>query len=164
MGSTGIKIITMSFLKEIFSSGATTLVDSVGKVLDNVITTKEEAKQLDIEMKKAEMQYLLDDKRMSVEDTGNARNREIEIAKSDQATELSKNILPILAAGTVLLSFLLFFVLIFKPDLIPDRTKDIVIYILGVLSAVLTQIYSYYFGSSQGSAMKSDIIHSNISK
>jgi hypothetical protein len=32
--------------------------------------------------------------------------------------------------------------------------KDIIIYILGVLSAAVTQILGYYFGSSQGSAAK----------
>ena len=32
--------------------------------------------------------------------------------------------------------------------------KDIIIYVLGVLSAVCTQVVSYYFGSSQGSAQK----------
>jgi flagellar basal body-associated protein FliL len=37
----------------------------------------------------------------------------------------------------------------------PSR-KDILIYILGVLSAVATQIMSYYFGSSQGSKDKAE--------
>jgi hypothetical protein len=34
--------------------------------------------------------------------------------------------------------------------------KDILIYVLGVLSAIATQIVSYYFGSSQGSKDKGD--------
>jgi uncharacterized membrane protein len=38
---------------------------------------------------------------------------------------------------------------------INDTQKDIIIYILGVLSAAVTQILGYYFGSSQGSATKS---------
>jgi hypothetical protein len=37
---------------------------------------------------------------------------------------------------------------------------DVVIYILGVLSAIVTQIFSYYFGSSMGSADKNKIIES----
>jgi hypothetical protein len=36
--------------------------------------------------------------------------------------------------------------------------KEIILYILGVLSAVLTQVYSYYFGSSRGSARKDETI------
>ncbi len=42
--------------------------------------------------------------------------------------------------------------------------KDLVVYILGVLSAVVTQIFSYYFGSSQGSAKKSDQINQALQK
>jgi len=39
---------------------------------------------------------------------------------------------------------------------VESSRKDILIYILGVLSAISTQIVSYYFGSSQGSKEKSD--------
>lgn len=36
--------------------------------------------------------------------------------------------------------------------------KEIMLYILGVLSAIATQIYAYYFGSSKGSARKDETI------
>jgi hypothetical protein len=36
--------------------------------------------------------------------------------------------------------------------------KDILIYVLGVLSAVSTQVASYYFGSSSGSKEKTDAL------
>lgn len=36
--------------------------------------------------------------------------------------------------------------------------KEIMLYILGVLSAIATQIYAYYFGSSRGSAKKDETI------
>jgi hypothetical protein len=155
----------MSILTQIFSSGAQGLVDSVGKVLDNVITTKEEKQQLDNEIRKSEMQFQIEMQKMSLEekhlvigDISNARNREVEIAKSESATKLSKNTLPLMALGTILLSFILFYVLIFSPNLIPIGSKDIVIYILGVLSTILAQVYSYYFGSSAGSAAKQKTI------
>jgi hypothetical protein len=155
----------MGFLQNLFSGGASTLVDSVGKVLDNVVTTKEEKMQLDNEIRKSEMQFQLDLKKLSNEeqqmilgDISSARQREVQIQTSEHATRLSKNISPILALGTVLLTLALFYVLIFSPDTVKGDSKDIVMYILGVLSAVLTQIYSYYFGSSQGSADKSRTI------
>jgi hypothetical protein len=50
----------------------------------------------------------------------------------------------------------LFAILIFV-DVRPEA-KDILIYILGVLSAAVTQILSYYFGSSQGSKDKSELM------
>lgn len=67
---------------------------------------------------------------------------------------INKLVTPILALGVVGLSFLLFTILIFV-DVKPEA-KDILIYILGVLSAAVTQILSYYFGSSQGSKDKSE--------
>ena len=36
--------------------------------------------------------------------------------------------------------------------------KEIILYILGVLSAIASQIFSYYFGSSKGSARKDETI------
>lgn len=151
----------MGFIKDLISGGANTLVDSVGKVLDNVITTKEEKLQLENEIKKSEMQYQLELKKMSNEekqmilgDISSARQREVQIQSSEHATNLSKNVSPILAFGTTFLTMLFFYILVFKPDSISDDSKEVVLYILGVLSAILTQVYSYYFGSSMGSADK----------
>ena len=155
----------MSILTDIFAGGAGKLVDSVGKVLDNVITTKEEKQQLDNEIRKSEMQFQLDMAKMSVEekqmiigDIASARTMGATIQTSANATKLSKNITPYLALGTTGITLILFFVLIFRPGTIPADSKDIILYILGVLSTVLVQIYSYYFGSSSGSAAKSETI------
>jgi len=155
----------MSILSQIFSSGASTLVESVGKVLDNVITTKDEKMQLENEIRKSEIQYNLEmrkldveERRMMIEDTGNARNREVQIAQSEHATKLAKNITPYLALGTTILTIVLFYFMIFSKQQLPPDKKDIILYVLGVLSAVLTQIYSYYFGSSAGSAAKQKTI------
>jgi hypothetical protein len=87
-------------------------------------------------------------------DRDNARNREIAIATSAEAPMLNKMVTPVLALGVVGLSFLLFAILIFVD--VKAEAKDILIYILGVLSAAVTQILSYYFGSSQGSKDKSE--------
>jgi len=83
-----------------------------------------------------------------------ARNREVLIAGNANVPMLNKLVTPLLALGVVSLSFVLFTILIFVD--VKTEAKDILIYILGVLSAALTQILSYYFGSSQGSKDKSD--------
>jgi energy-converting hydrogenase Eha subunit A len=83
-----------------------------------------------------------------------ARNREIAVASSANVPMLNKLVTPLLALGVTALSFILFAILIFV-DVKPEA-KDILIYILGVLSAAVTQILSYYFGSSQGSKDKDD--------
>ncbi len=161
----------MGFLQNLFSGGAGTLVDSVGKVLDNVVTTKEEKISLDNEIRKSEMQYQLDmqklsneEQQMILEDLNSARQREVQVQSSEYATQLAKNVAPYLALGTTFITLTLFFVLIFRPGNVPQESKEIILYILGVLSAVLTQIYSYYFGSSAGSAAKSHTLASQMKK
>jgi hypothetical protein len=76
------------------------------------------------------------------------------VASSSNVPMLNKLVTPVLALGVVGLSFILFAILIFVD--VQDNAKDILIYILGVLSAAVTQILGYYFGSSQGSKDKED--------
>lgn len=75
---------------------------------------------------------------------------------------LTKHVSSILALLTLVLSFVLFFTLIFY-HLETDK-KDIVIYILGVLSAIDTQIFSFYFGSSKESEVKNRMIHQQMKR
>jgi hypothetical protein len=165
----------MSFITDLFSNTTGGVVKSIGDVVDKFVTTKEEKMQAELEIKKAEQQYQIEMRKMGIEeqglyleDTQNARKRETDIAISRDAPWFIKIVGPLLAIITTVLTFGLFYVLIFRNDVfyIPDPNdskklildqskKDIIIYILGVLSAVVTQIFSYYFGSSQGSADKS---------
>lgn len=156
----------MSFLTKLFSSGASTLVSSVGSVVDNLVTTKEEKMQLQNELQKAEMDFQVemqklsnDQQQMILQDVDSARKRDAEVQTSTNSTKLDKNVSPILALGTTLITFILFYMVMFQKNAFDPGIKDIVVYILGVLSATLTQIYSFYFGSSKGSADKNNIIH-----
>jgi K+-sensing histidine kinase KdpD len=155
----------MGILQNLFSGGASTLIDSVGKVLDNVVTTKEEKMQLDNEIRKSEMQFQVDMKKLSNEeqqmmlaDISSARQREVQVLNAPNVSWWTKNTMHVMALGTIVITLALFYVLIFTKDLINDSKKEIILYILGVLSATLTQIYSYYFGSSAGSAAKSETL------
>jgi hypothetical protein len=161
----------MSFITDLFSGGASKLVDSIGNTLDKVITTKGEKMQLDNEMRKAEMDYQVEMQKLSIEerklmydDLSSARNREEVIQQSASASKLGKNISSYLAIAATVLCFAMFYILIFRKNLIDDGDKQIVVYILGVLSALLTQVYSYYFGSSSGSAEKTKVIADQLSK
>jgi hypothetical protein len=93
---------------------------------------------------------------MRLKDTDSARDREVQIATSDKAPLLNKIVTPVLALSLLLLTFILFGIVMFDNTPVESSRKDILIYILGVLSAISTQIVSYYFGSSQGSKDKSD--------
>lgn len=75
---------------------------------------------------------------------------------------LTKHIASFLALFSLFLAFGLFFVLIYFP--LDPTKKDIAIYILGVLSAIITQVFSFYFGSSKDSEVKNRLIHSQMSK
>ena len=93
---------------------------------------------------------------LRLKDVANARERETAIATSDKAPLINKIVTPVLALGIVGLTFILFGVVMFDNTPVEATRKDILIYVLGVLSAIATQIVSYYFGSSQGSKDKSD--------
>lgn len=95
-------------------------------------------------------------------DRADARSREVALATSQNAPLINKIVTPALALGVIALSFALFAVLIFV-DVQPEA-KDILIYILGVLSAAVTQILSYYFGSSQGSKDKDGALEAMVRK
>jgi len=85
-----------------------------------------------------------------------------EYMNPSSAPWLTKHVSSILALCTVLLSFTMFFVLIFHP--LEQEKKDIIIYILGVLSAIDAQIFSFYYGSSKDSETKNRMIHHQMSK
>jgi hypothetical protein len=88
-------------------------------------------------------------------DTASARDREAKIATSADAPRLNKIITPLLSIGILGGAFLMFCFMIFIVDeTIGTSQKEIIIYILGVLSALATQVCSYYFGSSRGDAAK----------
>jgi len=147
-----------NIFQKIFSGGAGEIVDKVAGAVDRFVQTKEEKDAVNLEIRKVVSEEL---KAMEVEHTkqlevyqremDSARNREIQIATADKAPLINKIVTPLLALGVILLTFILFYVLMFKQV---GNEKDIIIYVLGVLSAISTQIVSYYFGSSQGSAQK----------
>ena len=93
-------------------------------------------------------------------DKANAREREMAVVASENAPLINKIVTPALALGVTGLSFILFAVLIFVE--VKPEAKDILIYILGVLSAAVTQILSYYFGSSIGSKDKDEQLKSVV--
>jgi len=93
-----------------------------------------------------------------LKDTNDARQREVEIANSDKAPLLNKIVTPVLALSILTLTFVLFGVVMFDNAPVDATRKDILIYVLGVLSAIASQIVSYYFGSSAGSKEKTEAL------
>jgi len=124
------------------------------KVLDRVLPDQEKASEAKAKLIELAQAGNLKELETYAKDLESARNREAQIASSEHAPLINKIITPILALAITGLSFVLFGVLIFV--VVTPEAKDILIYILGVLSALVTQVASYYFGSSMGSKDKSE--------
>ena len=134
--------------------GLDTILSIGEKVLDRVMPDPEAAAQAKLELAKQAQDGRLKEIEAQFKDIDSARNRETQIATSEAAPLLNKIITPVLALSITGLSFILFGVIIFME--VTPQAKDILIYVLGVLSALVTQVASYYFGSSMGSKDKTE--------
>ena len=112
---------------------------------------EEELLKLKLEDNKLDLQEL----DLRLKDTDSARKRETEIATSEKAPLINKIVTPVLALGVTAITFVLFGILMFDRSPVEPSRKDILVYVLGALTAISTQVISYYFGSSVGSKDKS---------
>lgn len=83
-------------------------------------------------------------------DRDSARKREVEVASG--GSHLAQLVVPILALGTVSLTFIFIGILLFKT--INSDQQQLVIFALGYATAAAQQVLSYYFGSSKSSQDK----------
>jgi hypothetical protein len=126
---------------------------SIGeKVLDKVMPDPNAKAEAQAKLMAMAQQGQLAELEAMGKEMESARNREIQIATSDAAPFINKIVTPVLAMGTVGLTFILFGVIIFV-DVDAD-SKDILIYVLGALTSAVTMVLGYYFGSSAGSKEK----------
>jgi hypothetical protein len=135
------------------------LLEVGNKVMDRIWPDPAQAQQAKLELAKmaqsgelAKMANETENMKAYLADTASARDRDAKVSTSSEAPFLNKIIVPCLAIGILAASFVVFGVLLFV-DTDPTR-KDILVYVLGVLSAIDTQVVAYYFGSSAGSTAK----------
>jgi hypothetical protein len=145
------------------TAGLDLVKDVGGKLIDHFFPDPEQAAKAQMELAKmaqdGRLQEMVQENerfKAEVQDRQSARDREAAIATSSDAPTLNKIVTPVLALGVVVLTFFLFGAVIFKTGIVDPDHKDIVIYIMGVLSAVITQVIQYYFGSSSGSVQKTE--------
>jgi hypothetical protein len=123
------------------------------KVLDRVMPDPAAKAEAQAKLMELAQKGQLAELEAMTKEMDSARKREIEIATSEFAPTINKIVTPILALGTVALTFILFLVIIFVE--VNAQSKDILIYVLGALTSAMTMVLGYYFGSSQGSKEKS---------
>jgi hypothetical protein len=127
---------------------------SIGeKVLDKVLPDPEAKAKAQVALMEMAQKGQLAELEAQVKEMQSARDREVQIATSQYAPTLNKIVTPLLALGTVGLTFILFGVIIFVD--VDTDSKDILIYVLGALTSAVTMVLGYYFGSSAGSKDKS---------
>ena len=139
-------------------------IEFAGKVVDRIwpdATEKQKAEAAQIVAELAHEENIFS---KEVEDRTSARDREAAVAASAEAPVLNKIVTPVLALGTVSVALVLFGVVLFQTGLIDPSRKDLAIYILGALTTAVTQILSYYFGSSDGSAKKNTLLEDMMKK
>ena len=136
---------------------------SIGeKVLDKVMPDPEAKAKAQATLMEMAQKGQLAELEANVKEMQSARDREIQIASSEFAPMLSKFVTPVLALGTVSLTFILFGVIIFVD--VDSDSKDILIYVLGALTSAVTMVLGYYFGSSAGSKEKSQQLDEILDK
>ena len=69
---------------------------------------------------------------------------------------MKEKVMPILAGAVILIAATCVFLLLFVP--IPELNKDMVNIALGTMLGMAVTIVNYYFGSSKGSADKTEIM------
>lgn len=144
------------FLAKLFGGGGKGIVDSIGGVLDNLITNKEELAKVKLEVEKEvnrHMEVMQADATKQIEievkDRESARAREAAFVNATGHVDYLQWFLAIAAVG--MFSYSLYAVI---NGIISKEYENLVHNVLGIIEGIFMSIYSYYFGSSAGSRIK----------
>lgn len=159
----------MSFLTKILGGGAEKLVGTIGGVIDNLTISKEEKEQFKIDTLKiineheekiaAQAQAELD---AYLKDTQSARDANVKIQESANASRLAKNVAYYLDLGITSGFFIMFGMILFKA--VPPENKEIFYTGFGLLGGYVASILNFHRGSSAGSAKKQDQNNAMVEK
>lgn len=114
--------------------------------------------ELTMKLKELDLEYA----KLEVQDRDSARQAYAAVATSENATQLDKVVVPLLALGVVGLAFTLIAILMFVNT--PQDQQQIIIFALGFITSAAGQVLSFYFGSSQGSKEKTKEIQEMMKK
>lgn len=125
-------------------------VDAAGQIKDLITGSS----NLSPEEKEVALKYLEQDLeafKIEVDDRKDARNREIQISTSPEATWLNKNTGSIIALIFVAFTCTLY-ILVLTRQL--NASENITFSVVSSVTSITTLIIGYYFGSSRSSAVK----------
>lgn len=154
--------IISGIIGRIAGDKAADIVTSVGEVADKFITTGQEKEEFKAEVAKEINRHLEIITSEQNKELESARNREIQIATSENVPTLNKIIVPILALGVTAGFFTLLTIACFKG--FPEANERLLDILLGSLGTAWIMIIGYYFGSSVSSKAKQETIEKFMNK
>lgn len=127
-------------------------IGEVGNILKGKAETDAKAQELYLEFQLERMNFEKELYELEVKDRDSARNREIEVSKSGKV-----DILMYATGFTGLFSFVMvIYAVIWIPSVLDN---ELFIHLMGMVEGVaISNLFSYYFGTSKSSADKNDII------
>jgi VIT1/CCC1 family predicted Fe2+/Mn2+ transporter len=151
---------------------STDIIGAVSKGVDELILTKEEkaeleaksderefrARELDNDQLNKELAFHIEATKLDLDNTKSARETEVAVLNSTKANWINVNIRPLLGITVLVVSFIFFFLLVFRKSSLTGIGENILFTILGAVIGNLNTILNYYFGSSSSSSEKNDII------
>ncbi|NQY36150.1 MAG: hypothetical protein HRT37_14490 [Alteromonadaceae bacterium] len=154
----------MAWYSDLFNVGIDKVVGSVAKGLDSLITSDEERLELKLESTKAKQSFHLENRRLDlqeeelyIKDVQSARVQQTKVQESENASMLAKNIQPVLAIVVTFATIGLFYLVMFQ-GMPKEGDPNIIMFVLGSLSAAFTMVLGYFFGSTKSSAEKTQLI------
>jgi hypothetical protein len=148
---------------KVVGGSASSIVDSVGKVVDDLNLSAEEKAQLNQKLTEELNRHTEAIERLSVErlqaelgDTSNARNTNAQIQESDKASWIAKN-LPYILGGIMVIAFFVGLLMIMFRS-VPESNKELFYTGFGLLGGFVSTVMNFYFGSSSGSKASADTL------
>lgn len=129
-------------------------IDAAGQIKDLITGSS----NLTPEEKEVALKFLEQDLeafKIEVDDRKDARNREVQIATSAEATWLNKNTGSLIALMFVVFTCTLY-ILVLTRQL--NASENITFSVVSSVTSITTLIIGYYFGSSRSSAVKDSTI------
>ena len=149
-------MVMANILGKIFSVGAEKLVSSIGDAFAKNFTSKEEKLEAERKIQELVTNHVREMEKLSneqfkaeVEDRASARNRESEFVKATGHVDWFQYFI-----GTVAVLSTVGIIIFILNQEIPTKNEHIAMLIIGEILGITTSIYSFHYGSSQGSRLK----------
>jgi len=144
-------------VSDLTEGAAKGLFSGIGQLFKDVrtaITGVDPEKRAELEIKLAELEskaqeFEIQSQKITSEDRSSARSREVEIAKTGK-----KDWLPKVLAILAVLAFIGCLFALFTRTIPEGSARDVLMMLIGALSAIVKDLYGYFFGSSSGSSEK----------